>query len=66
MIFGNGLSFCVHDQDVRGLQVAMNDAFLMRVLDALADLHEELEASFDRQAVLVAVVGDRAAPGRTP
>ena len=37
----------------------MDDRFLMRVLDALADLHEQLQAVLHRQAVLVAVFGDR-------
>ena len=32
------------DQDVRGLDVAMNDALLMRVLDRLANLDEQLRA----------------------
>ena len=31
------------DQDVGGLDVAMNDALLMRVLNGVADLDEQLE-----------------------
>ena len=37
----------------------MDDALLVGVLNARADLQEELEALSDREAVLVAVVGDR-------
>ena len=33
------------DEDVRGLQVAVNDALLMGVLDGLADLHEQVQAA---------------------
>ncbi len=39
----------------------MNDALLVRVLNGRTDLHEELEPLHDRQAVLVAVSGDRRA-----
>jgi hypothetical protein len=31
------------DEDVRGLDVAMDDALLVRVLDGVTDLGEELE-----------------------
>ena len=31
------------DQDVRGLDVAVDDALLMRVLDGLADLDEQVQ-----------------------
>ena len=31
------------DQDVRGLDVAVDDALLVRVLDGLADLDEQVE-----------------------
>ena len=31
------------DEDVRGLDVAVDDALLMRVLDGLADLDEQIE-----------------------
>jgi hypothetical protein len=33
------------DEDVRRLDVAMDDALLMRVLDGLADLDEQIEPS---------------------
>ena len=34
-----------HDEDVRRLEVAMNDALLMRMLHAVADLHEQLQSA---------------------
>ena len=37
----------------------MDDAFLVRMLNAVADLDEQLEALADRQAVPIAVAGDR-------
>jgi hypothetical protein len=33
----------VRDQDVRGFDVAMDDALLMGVLDGLGDLDEQVE-----------------------
>ena len=33
-----------YDQNVGGLDVAMNDALLVRVLDGLANLDEQIEA----------------------
>ena len=47
------------DEDVGRLDVAVDDPLLMRVLHAFADVHEQDEASFDGEAVLVAVIGDR-------
>ena len=46
------------DQDVGGLDVPMDDALLVRVLDGVANLHEQLEPLLGGQVVLVAVVGD--------
>ncbi len=40
---GHRLAVALGDQHVRGLEVAMEDAAPVRVLDAVADLHEELE-----------------------
>ena len=40
----------------------MNDAFLVRMLDAVADLDEQFEALADRQALPIAVAGDRHSP----
>jgi hypothetical protein len=55
------LRFPVHlgDEDVRGLEVAVQDALEMRVLDGMAYALEELEAAARRDAVLVAVLRDR-------
>jgi hypothetical protein len=50
------------DEDVRRLDIAVNDALLMRVLDRLADLDEEIEAVLRGELILVAVIGDADAP----
>ncbi len=50
------------DQDVRGLDVAVDDALLVRVLDGVADLDEQVKPFPGAEAVLVAVVGDADAP----
>jgi len=44
------------DQNVGGLEVAMDDRFLMRVLHSLAYLNEQFQAVAHLQARLVAVV----------
>ena len=41
---GDGLSVLFGDENVRGLEVTMNDSFLMRVLNGLTNLHEESKA----------------------
>ena len=46
------------DQDVGRLEVAMDDPLLVRVLNRLADVHEQFQPVGDRQVVAVAVVGD--------
>jgi hypothetical protein len=46
------------DQDVGGFEVSVDDAFLVCVLDGLADLDEEVEALVDGELVFVAVGGD--------
>ena len=56
---GDGLAVVEADEDVRGLQVAVDDALLMGVLDGLANRDEELEPLLDREADVVAVLGDR-------
>ena len=43
MIFGTGLPSCIGDQHVGGLDVAVDDAFLMGVLHGLADGDEQLQ-----------------------
>ena len=47
----DGLIVLARDQDVRRLEVAMDDALLVRVLDGGADLQEQLEARRNRQAI---------------
>ena len=41
--FGTGTPSCSVDQDVRRLDVAVDDPLLVRVLDRLADLDEQIE-----------------------
>ena len=48
-------------QDVAGLQVAVHDQVLVRVLHGVADLAKQLEPRRDRQTLLVAVLVDRLA-----
>ena len=40
---GTGTPSCIGDQDVRRLDVAMDDALLVRVLDGLANLDEQIQ-----------------------
>jgi hypothetical protein len=54
---GDGHAVVEGDEDVRGLDVPVDDALLVGVLDGLADLDEESRRSGWR-AGLVAVVGD--------
>ena len=56
---GTGLVVVPGDQDVRRLEVAVDDALLVGVLDGLADGDEQLEPLPQRQLALVAVAGDR-------
>ena len=55
---GNSLAFDRLDKDVRRLNVAVDDALLVRVVDGLADGNEELDALANVQLVFVAVAGD--------
>ena len=41
------------------LDVAMNDALLMGVLDRLADRHEQFQPLARREVVVIAILGDR-------
>ena len=41
--FGTGTPSLQRDEDVRRLDVAVDDALLVRVLDGLADLDEQIE-----------------------
>jgi len=47
------------DQHVRRLEIAVDDPFLMRVLDRLADGDEEIQSLAGREVMLVTVAGDR-------
>ena len=47
------------DQDVGGLQIAVDDPLLVGVLDRLADGHEQLQPGPHREPLLVAELGDR-------
>jgi hypothetical protein len=47
------------DEDIAGLEIAVDDEVLVGDLDGLAHLAEQDEAPSDRQAVLVAVAVDR-------
>ena len=51
-------SVMVRDQDVRGLDVAMNDAFLVGVLNSLGNLDEQIEPLRGGKISLVAVVSN--------
>ncbi len=46
------------NEDVLGLDVPVNDALLVGVLDGLAELHEQVQALLDVELVPVAVLGD--------
>ena len=59
MTLGIALPSSLRDQNVRGLQVPVDDAFLMGVLDGLADLAEQLQPLIRRESVAVTVIGDR-------
>ena len=49
------------DQDVSGLEVAMDDALRVGVMDAVTHLGQQLQPPLDRQLVLADIVGERAA-----
>ena len=50
------------DENVRRLDVAVDDAFLVRMLDRLTNLDEQFEPFLGGKLVLVAVIGDANAP----
>ena len=56
---GTGLAVVALDQDVRRLQVAVDDPLLVRVLHRRADLAEQRQPLRQAEPVLVAVVGER-------
>src|SRR5262249_47274362 len=45
-------------QDIRRLDVPMDDSLLVRMLDGLTDLHEQRQSLLSRQRMLIAVFGD--------
>ena len=57
--FGTGWPSIQADQNVRRLQIAVDDPLLMRVLHGVADLDEQLEPLLHREIGLVAIFGDR-------
>ena len=50
------------DEDIRGFDVAMDDALLVSMLDGVADLDEQLDPVVGGKLVLVAILGDLDAP----
>ncbi len=56
--FGHGHAVVHGDKNVRGFQVAVDDALLVRVLDGAADLREQFEPLLCREFFLVAVLSD--------
>ena len=55
---GDRAAIDLGDEDVGGLEVAVDDAFLVGVLDAAADLPKEADAVLEGQLVGCAIVGD--------
>src|SRR5262249_366539 len=53
------LAINLSNQDVRGLEIAMHDRFLMSVLHAFADLNHQLDAFAWTEVFAVAIRGDR-------
>ena len=55
---GHGHTLVQCDQDVRWFDVAVNDSLLVRMLDGLANLDEQVETFAGAEIVLIAVIGD--------
>ena len=55
---GHRFAILERDQDVRRFDIAVDNALLVRVLQGMADLDEEVEPLLGREMILVAVVGD--------
>ena len=66
MTLGTGDAVDDRDQDVRGLEVAVDDPLLVGVLHGPADQDEQLQPLGDRELLAVAVLGDRDARGPAP
>src|SRR5262249_43680551 len=56
--FGDWLAVVLGHEDIRRLDVAMDDAFLMGVLDGMTDSTNELQPLAQGQMLLVAVIGN--------
>jgi plasmid stabilization system protein ParE len=56
---GDRLAIVQGDQDIRRLEVAMDDPLLVRVLHRLADRDRQLESLAQRQPAFVTELGDR-------
>jgi len=56
---GTGVWSYSADEDVRGLEVAVDDPFLMGVLDGLANRNEQLQPLAGRELMVVAELRDR-------
>jgi hypothetical protein len=56
--FGHWHSILQRDQDVGRFYVAVNNAFLMSVLDGSANLEKEVTLLAGGEIVLVAIIGD--------
>jgi hypothetical protein len=52
------LAIDLNDENVGGLEVAVNDGFLVRVLDGFTDLNKEAKTIGKRQFFLVAIASD--------
>ena len=55
---GHGHAVVIGHKYVGGFDIAMNDAFLVRVLNGPANLHEQIKPIMGGKVVLVAVIGD--------
>ena len=66
MTLGTGGAVDERDQDVRGLEVPVDDPLLVGMLHGAADQHEQLQPLGDRELLAVAVLGDRACRGPAP
>ena len=53
--FGNSPPVKLGDQNIAGLNIAMNDTFLMCVLNRLAHLDKQFQTFSNRQFVLITV-----------
>ena len=47
------------DQNIRGLDVPVDDSFLMSVMDSFADVFEQFEPLFNIELTVITVPGDR-------